>query len=635
MGGSEGFRAAEGAGGSGREKPLAHVPTLSYIRDSLGSHQTVAGCIMMKVKVRKVGAVVLGASSLLGATETITGCSADTTSPDTSGEPDGIALGEASSAYSITNPGSALLTLNGTYGGWEYELMLSNSTTDEFVRSGETLSVMIPAWFVWQRLHADQWEEPALERVQKTKAHLALHYYRDGHEVSSQTLTTSGYTGEAYWILYATTESFVVPAGVDEIRVGFAFTDDDDAAATGSIDVSVVRPVTVFGGDLPDKTVLFDNDGQTLRQRILEGGAPVRGADLSVGYTDYRADTVVDASKLDRRIGKQQAYTRFGSGIADMFGMLVHEVSIGVYFDDGQGWREEQLLTAKANSTFAPQNWRTSYEGRVAIPSNATKMQVYYHIKTWLVADYSRYGGQITEKWYQDGQRILLAEKWDNPAGPSSNYDLGVEAPEQNDEMRRTVVFVKAETEPGQDLFLRGGIDHAAAAARGIHCTNGDGTANFKCALPITHLNHKNPTTNPWKVGDKFLDWYGQEGTQTGASHGWLAQGSAADWTTNAWPQEFGAEKTVATDGYGIEPLNTYGLHYWMLDVMMDCSKAYEGTDGTRWFEVKSFVSNGPGWEPDVQQTDAPYASPNHFAKCGQVSVFERGSSSAVYVKLP
>lgn len=590
---------------------------------------------MMKVNVRKVGAMFLGASSLLGASETVAGCAADATTPETNPESDGITLGEASSAYSITNPGSAVLNLSGTYMGYEYELLLNSSTTDEFVRSGETLSFTIPAYFVWQRLHPELWEEPALDRIQKTRAQVTLHYLRDGQEVSTQTISTNGFTGDAYWMLYATTESFVVPAGIDEIRFGFAFSDDDDAAAKAGIDVSVVRPVTVFGGDLPDKNVLFDSENKTYRQRLLEGGAPVRGADLTIGYTEYRADTVVDALTLDRRIGKQKYYSRFGSGIGDMLGELVHEVSVGVYFDDAQGWRQEQQLTANKSSQFTPQNWRTTYEARIAIPSNATKMKVFYHIKTWLVADYSKYGGSVTEKWYQDGQRILLAEKWDNPAGPESNYDLGVEAPEQNDEMRRTVVFMRAETQPGQDLFLRGGIDHEAAASRGIACTNGDGTPNYKCALPIVHLNLKNPTTNPWKVGDKTLDWYGQEATQTGASQGLLPQGTAADWTTHAWPQEFGPLKTVEKDGYGVEPLNTFGLHYWMLDVMMDCSKAYAAADGTKWFEVKSFVTNGPGWEPDVQQAGAPYGSPNHFAKCGMANVFERGSNAATFVDLP
>jgi hypothetical protein len=68
-----------------------------------------------------------------------------------------------------------------------------------------------------------------------------------------------------------------------------------------------------------------------------------------------------------------------------------------------------------------------------------------------------------------------------------------------------------------------------------------------------------------------------------------------------------------------------------MLDVDMDCETAVN-IGGTFWFEVKSFVTNAPdGWEPDVTQADRPYMSRNHFAKCGKISIFERGSNSVQY----
>ena len=68
-----------------------------------------------------------------------------------------------------------------------------------------------------------------------------------------------------------------------------------------------------------------------------------------------------------------------------------------------------------------------------------------------------------------------------------------------------------------------------------------------------------------------------------------------------------------------------------MIDVDMDCSKAIDGV----WFELKSYISNGPGWEPDVHQPGAPYGSGNHFAKCGMLNVFERGSAAATFRSLP
>jgi hypothetical protein len=190
----------------------------------------------------------------------------------------------------------------------------------------------------------------------------------------------------------------------------------------------------------------------------------------------------------------------------------------------------------------------------------------------------------------------------------------------QTTHVRRTIIFVYGETEPGQDMFIRGGIDHAKAKELlGLDCT----AANLACAIPITHRNLRNATTAPWKTGDSVLDWYGHETAQSAA-----AAGTPADWTTAMWSADLVPLKTVATDGFGLEPTNRFGVHYWMIDVDMDCSKAIE-VNGRRWFELKTFISNGPGWEADVHQPDAPYASTNHVGRCGEINVFRRGSGAA------
>jgi len=201
---------------------------------------------------------------------------------------------------------------------------------------------------------------------------------------------------------------------------------------------------------------------------------------------------------------------------------------------------------------------------------------------------------------------------------------------------RRTVVFIYGETLPNQDMFLRGGIDHdRAGELLNRDCT----TTNMECALPIRHLNLRNATTAPWKDGDSYLDWYGREPLQQGSSNGTQAEGSALDWTTNYWPPEWGEARTVAVDGYGLDPENRFGMHYWKLDVEMDCSKGFLW-QGERWFELKSYITNGPGWEQDVwprqasTPTGAPYESANHFAQCGKLNVFHRGSSDATILPL-
>ena len=73
------------------------------------------------------------------------------------------------------------------------------------------------------------------------------------------------------------------------------------------------------------------------------------------------------------------------------------------------------------------------------------------------------------------------------------------------------------------------------------------------------------------------------------------------------------------------------GDHYWMIDVNMDCDATENG-----WFEIKGFVTNGAGWEPDINQGsctgtaagNAPYRTGNHMAMCGKVNIFNWGSGS-------
>lgn len=181
---------------------------------------------------------------------------------------------------------------------------------------------------------------------------------------------------------------------------------------------------------------------------------------------------------------------------------------------------------------------------------------------------------------------------------------------------QRTVVFIHGQTNPGQDMYVRGGIDYTYARQHlGKDCD-----ANpHDCRIGVRHRNLSNPSTAWLDHDDNYLDWVGAEVGQNQS-----AQGSPADWTTDSWPAAYGAQRTVASDGYGVSPLNTWGPHEWMLDVDMDCSQTANG-----WFEVKSFISNGPGWEPDISQAGAPYATGNHFARCGQINHFVRGAATA------
>jgi hypothetical protein len=580
---------------------------------------------MVKISVRKAGAALLGAALVQGA------ACAPAEQPVDAQSGFETTLASASSAYSVPSPGEGTLAVDYLWslsGPPQQMLYVNGGTSDEFVRVGEKLTATLPGWLIVGLVQVE-YGSVTEATLPDSKVQLRVTWMHGPATTSTQIVKVASWTGATYGWPDAVTEAFTVPADATGFRATIEAT-SADGAKSGS---QVLVETPVFGGDLPTKHVLFDLDGSTSpRLRVLERGAPVAGAELVVAYSDWRADRLVDAGSIDRRIGRVKTYNpRFGTAEGDVFGTVVHVISVG--WDVGKGFQETALVASPTSYVKGG----TSQETRLAIPANATKLSMFFHVKTYLVAKYPTYG-EVTERKYAEGEWILVREKWDNPSGAGTNFSFGTdtkEAPASG--IARTVVFVKGETQPGQDLFLRGGIDHdASKKLRGVECADASGVPNYACAIPITHRNLRNATTKPWKLGDGLLDWYGRESTQIlKSANGALPDGTAADWTTNAWPASWGAQKTVAIDGYGVEPLNNVGPHLWMLDVDMDCARAFKSPDGTRWFEVKSFITNGPGWEGDVKQSGTPYASPNHFAKCGQVSYFERGSSTATFAKLP
>jgi hypothetical protein len=190
-------------------------------------------------------------------------------------------------------------------------------------------------------------------------------------------------------------------------------------------------------------------------------------------------------------------------------------------------------------------------------------------------------------------------------------YGLGAASQTPNRDIHRTVVFIYAQTQPGQDLFLRGG-------GRGGN------------PIRISHRNWLNPHTNHYRWGDAYLDWTDGEIGQAQPS-ATLGGGSPLDWTTSL--AEGQNQPYTWTAGYGIADENTFGMHYWMFDVDMDCEQAFDDGQGHRWFELKAFmvtrlltgIAPAPGWEGNVVQTSdpaPPYASNNHLGICGKINVF-------------
>jgi hypothetical protein len=585
---------------------------------------------MLQVTVKRVGVGVAGASGLL----LMGGCAVDAAPPEK--------LGTAESAVSA---GKADLELGYAYqleGASFPELLVrAPDGTDEYVRVGEELRIRIAQYYLWRFLYPnDYWDTDA--RLDQLRVEVKVEHQHRGAPVGAPlTVQTTGYqTSPTIGYKEALLAPFTVRAGTDALRFTIIITDTANPQARAEVGFPVLPPVAVFGGDGPNKTLLFDSAGwsagSTLRTRVLDGGNLQAGGVLALGYTHFRADRVVNVDGIsfgETVIGKRKNYGRGGTSIVDIVGKIVHEVAAGLSFDET--WRPEVVMLANATSRerseLFPQStsWpgqnglQNTYEHATRIPSSATRLRAYFHIKTYLLADYSNQG-EVIERKYEQGQKILLREAYDNPSGSGTNYELPVDGG-AGPALTRTVIFIKGETRPGQDMFVRGGLDHDLGySTLGFGCTS----SNYLCSMPIGHRNVKNPTTSGWKSLDSFLDWYGKESGQTG-------DGSAADWTTNQWPSSWGYPRTVAADGYGLEPLNQWGPHYWMLDVDVDCARAYRASNGTRWFDVKSFISNGPGWEGDVHQAGTPYPSRNHVAQCGKLNVFERGSSGAWISDLP
>jgi len=181
-------------------------------------------------------------------------------------------------------------------------------------------------------------------------------------------------------------------------------------------------------------------------------------------------------------------------------------------------------------------------------------------------------------------------------------YGLGGPSSTPTRDIQRTVVFIYGQTQPGQDLFVRGGSKGGAP-------------------IRISHRNWLNPKTNTYRWGDAYLDWSAGEIGQ--AQPGGIGGGSPAEWTTSV--TQGTGQPYVSMAGYGIADENTFGPHYWMLDVDMDCEQAFDDGHGQKWFELKAVIAPLPGWEDDIAQNSTPmppYASANHMGICGRVNVF-------------
>lgn len=373
---------------------------------------------MIKVRVTRKGLVGLtSASGLLALSSGLTACTAEPASLED------VEVDE--SAYTVMDPGTGVFELGWAYGAPTGYAFVAKGSVDEYLRARQQMTFAIPAHYLWSRLHPNEALPQDAARLQQLSAKVKVLYVKDGAVFASRAVKTTGWQGTQTWELAATTTSFNVHRRAQGVRFELTITDAGDPAAQVVLGEADFPEVPVVGGKVPNKTVLFDSVGPTMRSRVLEGGLPVRGAELAIAYTDWRAATLVDASRLDRQIGTAQSYGRFGSVEVPIYGELEYEVSYDVAID-GQ-WQGEKLLTANAASRLVSGWNRTAFETALSLPKKAQKLEVYFHVKTFLKVDYSRYSNIRWSK-YQQGERILVAEKWDNENGVVfDNYDFTTE----------------------------------------------------------------------------------------------------------------------------------------------------------------------------------------------------------------
>jgi hypothetical protein len=374
--------------------------------------------------VAGVGAAVGGASSLV--LLNAAACAVPQTASSVEGAVD--INGATSSALTAQEQaGTGTLSFQYGYGpnGGTFLFNATNST-DEFVRVGETMTAALPAWFLWSEIHAND-AAPDVARAKQLTARLNVLFQSQGQTIGSCAVSIQSWAGDDFYVLTGTTTPFTIPAHTDALGFEIDIGDAADATKTAHFTSAAFAPIAVFGGELPKKHAIFDNDYSTLRQRVVEGGNVLRGADVVITYTDWRANTVVDSYSLDRNIGNAQGYSRFGSFEMPINGDLAYEVSFGWFADDGGGWRGESLLPSTTVSRLLGAG-RTAFETTIFAAESATKLDLYFHVKVFLVVDYTRFGN-VTWRRYNQGDRILLRDRWDNYLGqPYSNYELPLDA---------------------------------------------------------------------------------------------------------------------------------------------------------------------------------------------------------------
>ena len=182
-------------------------------------------------------------------------------------------------------------------GGGNRVFNVTESTTDEYIRNGEVLSLSIPIEPIFLVFDQTFWAASTLEGQAV--------FTRGGVTIATEQLSFSAFAPNAKFVDLATSSSFTVPAGADTVSFNVTL----NCPLRQDLGINVTQsplfstPLTIIGAYEPSKLVLFDTDGATYRMRVLEGEDLAAGAQATFVYTDYRVETLLDSDTLDLTVG--------------------------------------------------------------------------------------------------------------------------------------------------------------------------------------------------------------------------------------------------------------------------------------------------------------------------------------------
>jgi hypothetical protein len=487
------------------------------------------------------------------------------------------------------------------------------------------------------------------QRVRLVKAHLLAGYQETGQfqtELSRLANAYDGYMDDVKTIRDNVGADMVVEWTMAGDYCGLAYVLADPPTGAEYTYSIVSRACATMNLSFPHELGhnmgmqhdMYVSAGQPSAYTYSHGYASLAGSWRTVmAYNDYCVANGTSCPRIEHFSNPNKTYNGLTTGDSNSDGALTLNNTAPIIASFRPNKQSQYLSMYVSgsfnnwggNTTVGIMNWKGNgeWESVMNLPAGTSSYKFVANggpTHIWGDDDEATSSPQAGAAGYQQGDINLQIAQNGNYVFKFNENTLAYSVTlQQATNIKRTVIFMYGTTQPGQDMFMRGGIDWGYSKnTLGKDCgANPVDVNKWLCAIPITHNIQ---ASNYQRSNDKFLDWYGAESGQG------VVEGSPLIWTTNAWPSSWGAKKTVALDGFGEDPENKWGHHYWKLDVQMDCSKTVNG-----WFELKSYISNGPGWEGNVSQAGAPYTSWNHFGKCGSTNMFRRNESAATITPLP